>query len=129
MIDHFKNTPSEERPPKAGAMINTFRAFGYNLKTAIADIIDNSISANANNIWIDYKWLGKESWITISDDGNGMDVSTLNDAMTPGTIDPNDPRDEDDLGRFGLGLKTSSFSQCKNLTVISKIRNEDILSR
>ena len=50
---------SEETPPEASAMINTFRAFGYNLQTAIADIIDNSISAKAENVWINYEWLGK----------------------------------------------------------------------
>ncbi|WP_445725698.1 ATP-binding protein [Flavobacterium sp.] len=48
-------------------MINTFRAFGYNLQTAIADIIDNSISAKAQNVWINYEWIGKDSWVTIED--------------------------------------------------------------
>ncbi len=120
---------SEETPPVASAMINTFRAFGYNLQTAIADIIDNSISAKAENIWINYEWLGSESIVTIKDDGIGMDKDTLVKAMTPGSKDPNDERDESDLGRFGLGLKTSSFSQCKVLTVVTKKSEYKTLKR
>lgn len=128
MID-FIDYISEETPPKANAMINTFRAFGYNLQTAIADIIDNSISAKATTVWINYAWEGSESWVSILDDGLGMDKGELVDAMTPGSKDPNDERDENDLGRFGLGLKTSSFSQCKTLAVASKKQNEQILKR
>jgi hypothetical protein len=116
----FKDIEQEETPPEASAMINTFRAFGYNLQTAIADIIDNSISAKADNVWIDYNWQGSDSWVTITDDGLGMNRDMLKNAMTPGSKDPIVERDENDLGRFGLGLKTSSFSQCKRLTVATK---------
>ena len=77
MIKDFKKIAQEETPPEASAMINTFRAFGYNLRTAIADIIDNSVSAKAENIWIVYKWDGAESWVTITDDGGGMDLEGL----------------------------------------------------
>lgn len=129
MIDHLRDIPSEETPPKAGAMINTFRAFGYNLQTAIADIIDNSISARANNVWIQYEWDGEKSWVTITDDGDGMDRDGLIEAMTPGSKDPKDDREEHDLGRFGLGLKTSSFSQCKALTVLTRKENHSIIKR
>ncbi len=128
MLDHLKKIPSEETPPKAGAMINTFRAFGYNLQTAVADILDNSISAKAENIWIQYEWDGEKSWVSITDDGQGMDKDELIAAMTPGSKDPQDERDENDLGRFGLGLKTSSFSQCKALTVITK-KKDHILNK
>src|SRR5690606_35411553 len=120
MTKHLRNLPSEETPPKAGAMINTFRAFGYNLQTAIADIIDNSISAREENVWIEYEWAGERSWVAITDDGEGMDRNELIGAMTPGSKDPKDERGEYDLGRFGLGLKTSSFSQCKALTVLTR---------
>ncbi|MCB0277849.1 MAG: ATP-binding protein, partial [Calditrichaeota bacterium] len=119
----------KETPPKAGAMINTFRAFGYNLQTAIADIVDNSISACAGNVWITYRWAGKDSWVTITDDGKGMDEESLVEAMTPGSKDPALEREEHDLGRFGLGLKTSSFSQCKCLTVISKMDDGPVFYR
>ena len=125
----FKNISQEETPPEASAMINTFRAFGYNLRTAIADIIDNSISAKAENIWIDYKWDGADSWVTITDDGLGMNLDQLKLAMTPGSRDPKDDREEHDLGRFGLGLKTSSFSQCKRLTVATKSEGYKFINR
>jgi len=126
---NYKLLPQEETPPEASAMINTFRAFGYNLRTAIADIIDNSISAKAENIWIEYQWEGADSWVTITDDGIGMNRDELKLAMTPGSKDPKDDRDESDLGRFGLGLKTSSFSQCKRLTVATKNDSGNIINR
>ncbi|MCT4628292.1 ATP-binding protein [Winogradskyella sp.] len=125
----FNNISQEETPPEASAMINTFRAFGYNLRTAIADIIDNSISAKAENIWIEYKWDGADSWVTITDDGLGMKLDELKLAMTPGSRDPKDDREEHDLGRFGLGLKTSSFSQCKRLTVATKSEGFKVINR
>lgn len=128
-MNNLNNFISEETPPKASAMINTFRAFGYNLQTAIADIIDNSISANAENIWVNYEWKGSDSWVSIIDDGIGMDTETLVSAMTPGSKDPNDDRELTDLGRFGLGLKTSSFSQCKTLTVATKKKDYRVLKR
>jgi len=129
MNEDFKNIAQEETPPEASAMINTFRAFGYNLRTAIADIIDNSISAKAENLWIEYKWEGSDSWVTITDDGLGMNAAGIKLAMTPGSKDPKDDRDEHDLGRFGLGLKTSSFSQCKRLTVATKSEGFKVINR
>lgn len=106
--------------PEASSMIETFRAIGYNIETAIADIIDNSISANAKNVWISFEWLGSKTWLSIKDDGIGMNDEELIQAMRPGSKNPTQKRDEKDLGRFGLGLKTASFSQAKKLTVISK---------
>ena len=106
--------------PEASSMIETFRAIGYNIETAIADIIDNSISARAKNIWINFEWLGAKSWISIKDDGSGMNNTELIQAMRPGSKNPLNDRDAKDLGRFGLGLKTASFSQARKLTVLSK---------
>ena len=106
--------------PKASSMVETFRAIGYSLETAVADIIDNSISADAKNIWIDRFWHGGQSVITIKDDGHGMTSSETIQAMRPGSQNPNEERSEKDLGRFGLGLKTASFSQCRKVTVFSK---------
>ncbi|MDN7135984.1 ATP-binding protein [Pseudidiomarina terrestris] len=116
--------------PSAAAMIESLRAYGYSLNTAIADIIDNSISAGANNIWIHLHWGGDGSWLSLADDGIGMDNKTLINAMRPGSSNPLDVRPESDLGRFGLGLKTASFSQCRSLTVASKVTGgEPNLSR
>lgn len=106
--------------PEASSMIETFRAIGYNIETAIADIIDNSISANAKNIYVDSNWQGDKTSITILDDGDGMNNEQLIQAMRPGAQNPLAERNINDLGRFGLGLKTASFSQCRRLTVLSK---------
>ena len=106
--------------PGAGALIESFRAVGYSLPAAIADIIDNSISARAQNVWLNFHWAGANSRISIVDDGEGMSDKVLFNAMRPGSKNPIDDRDPSDLGRFGLGLKTASFSQCRSLSVISK---------
>lgn len=106
--------------PKASSMIETFRAIGYSIETAIADIIDNSISAGAKNIRVNRYWRGGKSIITIEDDGCGMNNEELIQALCPGGQNPLAQRSETDLGRFGLGLKTASFSQCRKLSVISR---------
>lgn len=115
--------------PNPKSTVNSYRSFGYNLSTSIADIIDNSISAKSSKIWIEYIWNGRDSTISILDDGAGMDLMELITAMTPGSKDPEDIRDDKDLGRFGMGLKTASFSQCKRLTVITKKENQEIFKR
>lgn len=126
MIKSFK---AEIAKPNPKSTINSYRSFGYNLSTAIADIIDNSISANADEIRLEYKWNGKDSFISISDNGIGMNKDELVIAMTPGSKDPEEERHENDLGRFGMGLKTASFSQCKRLTCITKRENYATIKR
>lgn len=120
---------AEIAQPNPKSTINSYRSFGYNLSTAIADIIDNSISANANEISILYKWQGQDSFISIKDNGDGMNKDELVLAMTPGSKDPEDERSEKDLGRFGMGLKTASFSQCKRMTCVSKRVNFSTVKR
>lgn len=115
--------------PNPKSTINSYRSFGYNLPTAIADIVDNSISALADKICIEYKWLGRDSYIIIFDNGKGMNRDELVLAMTPGSKDPEAQRDEKDLGRFGMGLKTASFSQCKRLTCVTKQLNYATIKR
>jgi hypothetical protein len=117
---NFKNYTAEEAQPSPKSTINSYRSFGYNLSTAIADILDNSISAKARNVRITYCWKGQESYICILDDGEGMKLEELVQAMKPGSKDPSEIRNHNDLGRFGMGLKTASFSQAKRLTVVSK---------
>lgn len=96
------------------------RSLGYDLPSALADLIDNSITAKANQIIITYSWMEGDPYILISDNGLGMSHDDLKDAMTPGSSSPLEERDLDDLGRFGLGLKTASWSQCKRMTVLTK---------
>ena len=110
------NKISRNAPPKPTAMIESLRGIGYSPSTAIADIIDNSITAKAKNISIAFS----RGTITILDDGIGMTDPELESALWLGTKNPLDERDATDLGRFGLGLKTASFSQCRRLTVASK---------
>ncbi len=125
MID-YDNISKQDAIPEASSMIETFRAIGYSIETAIADIIDNSISANAKNVWVNFEWVGEKTWLSIRDDGYGMDNTELIQAMKPGSKNPLDDRTDKDLGRFGLGLKTASFSQCRKLTVISKKDESEI---
>lgn len=119
MSQGFRNAP-----PKASAMIEALRGLGYSTAAAIADIVDNSISAQAGTVSIIFNWSGQQSSIAILDDGIGMDDATLQRAMTLGDTSPLATRRSDDLGRFGLGLKTASFSQCRSLTVASKQNNQ-----
>lgn len=104
-------------PPRAVAMIEALRGLGYSTATALADIIDNSISADAKNVDLQFVWKGKHSIVQIEDDGRGMSAAELDCAMRLGEKNPLDMREDGDLGRFGLGLKTASFSQCRRLTV------------
>lgn len=95
------------------------RAIGYSIETAIADIIDNSITAKASQLDIMFFPIGNP-YVAILDDGIGMNEEELIDAMRYGSRNPLDTRPISDLGRFGLGLKTASMSQCRKLTVVSK---------
>jgi hypothetical protein len=107
-------------PPEPAALIESLRSVGYTLPAAVADIIDNSIAAGAKNIHITFHWAGKDSYVFILDDGCGMSKDELKNAMRPGSRNPLEEREPKDLGRFGLGLKTASLSQCRNLCVASK---------
>ena len=115
--------------PRASAMVESLRAFGYNIQTAISDLVDNSISAGAKNVWLSFYWDGTNSHVVIRDDGHGMTESQLIEAMRLSGQGPTEKRDPNDLGRFGLGLKTASFSQCRRLTVASRAENQEIAIR
>jgi hypothetical protein len=120
------NDPTKKRryaPPRATSMLESLRGLGYSVETALADILDNSISACATEVNVDFHWDGAMSRITVLDNGNGMSDIELEKAMQLGAISPLEIRDEKDLGRFGLGLKTASFSKCRMLTVASKRDN------
>jgi hypothetical protein len=121
MSDKFLNIQ-----PSPLALVQSLRDIGYSMESAIADVIDNSITAEAVNIHINYGWNDGNPWIAIVDDGYGMTPAELTDAMRLGSKNPLEERSKSDLGRFGLGLKTASFSQCRQLTLIS--RKESILA-
>lgn len=117
------STKSRHAPPRAGAMIEALRGLGYNTATALADIIDNSIGAGADTVQIEFVWQELTSRISIMDNGCGMSSGELDKAMRLGERNPLEERSANDLGRFGLGLKTASFSQCRRLTVASITEN------
>ncbi|MBB1496119.1 ATP-binding protein [Propioniciclava sp. MC1595] len=106
--------------PRADALIESLRAFGYSPESAIADLVDNSISAGAKLVEVDFHWDGGNSSIRVTDDGQGITEPDLVSAMRPGSTSPSEERAHNDLGRFGLGLKTASFSQARELTVVSR---------
>lgn len=106
--------------PKAEFLMGAMRSMGYSFEASIADIIDNSISANARNIQIKFPTEPFNCIVSILDDGFGMDKDSLFLAMKYGSNSCEEHRNENDLGRFGLGMKAASLSQCKKLTVASK---------
>ncbi len=108
---------SRNVPPRASALIETLRGLGYTTASAIADLVDNSIAAHATKVRVLFSWNGPASTIAVLDDGAGMDDDELERALRLGDRSPLDPRAPNDLGRFGIGLKTASFSQCRRLTV------------
>lgn len=106
-------------PPSAACLSASMRDLGYSLEAAIADLIDNSISAGSDAIDIICDLSGAQPLVAIVDNGRGMTEGELLDAMRHGTKNPRQQRSPQDLGRFGLGLKTASFSQCRSLTVVA----------
>jgi hypothetical protein len=107
--------------PDAAPLLYSLRSVGYTVEAAIADIVDNSITAKATEINIDFKWKENLAYISLRDNGYGMDEDSLHQAMKIGSKNPMNTRSSDDLGRFGIGLKTAAFSLCKRLTVGSKV--------
>ena len=105
--------------PSVGNFVKSLRDIGYTFEIAVADILDNSISAGAKIIKI-HSQADPSLYFCILDDGIGMTNEELIEAMRLATKNPDDQREKSDLGRFGLGLKTASFSQCKKMTVVSK---------
>lgn len=108
--------------PNPYILLDSIRSIGYSFEAALCDVIDNSISAGANEINIFRSITSDYLFVEILDNGEGMDYEQLFEAMRYGK-DKSLQRSPNDLGRFGLGLKSASLSQCKTLTVISKKNN------
>ena len=122
IIRKYTVTEIIDLPPNVVGEIKTLKKIGYSLETSVADIIDNSIAAQAKNIEIEipYSVKAAPAFISIKDDGFGMTKKELIENMRLGCKDPDDEREPGDLGRFGSGMKTASFSQANKLIVISK---------
>lgn len=110
----------ETNPPDATSLMVSARSFGnYDLPAALADLIDNSIQAGAREITLTCRYNDGNPEIRVRDDGHGLSGRELREAMRPASSNPLTERSSDDLGRFGWGLKSASFSQCTRLTVLS----------
>ena len=113
--------------PSARKLMASLRDIGYDLPSAVADLVDNSIDAGAENVEVTFVDDGARSWIRIADDGMGMSAGELDEAMRYGS---QRSYSSSALGHFGLGLKTGSLSQCRRLTVASRRRrNARIVAR
>lgn len=115
------NVKGHEVIPSARRLIMSLRDMGYDFAQAVADVVDNSIEAGASLVTIDVEFDGDKSWVRITDNGKGMTPEQLREAMRYGS-----ERDygDDDLGKFGLGLKTASMSQCQCLSVASRYNRD-----
>ena len=107
--------------PHPAGTIESLRSLGYTTEAAVADLIDNSIAAHAGQVDVVFTWDGRDSWVAVTDDGDGMSEAALVTAMTIAARGPGTERGPQDLGRFGMGLKTASFSQARQLIVTSAL--------
>jgi hypothetical protein len=103
--------------PSARRLIRSLRDLGYDFSAAVADLVDNSVEAKASTVAIDVEFDGDDSWLRIADNGKGMSPERLREAMRYGA---DGAYEVDSLGKFGLGLKTASMSQCQCLSVASR---------
>lgn len=118
----------EQLDPRPSAFVFSLRSVGYSLETAVADIIDNSIAADSSKIHIFFINDAEPKFVLV-DDGNGMSLKELKEAMRLGSKSPKEQRLQTDLGRFGLGMKTASFSVCRRLTVVSSVNSKKVAAR
>lgn len=103
--------------PSARRLSSSLRDIGYDLNTALADLVDNAIAADATTVEVEIVFEGRDSYFAVADDGCGMTESQLNEALRFGT---RRKYVRGELGRYGLGLKTASLSQGRKLTVASR---------
>jgi hypothetical protein len=104
-------------PPDPTGTIESLSALGYILESAIADLVDNTIDADVGTVDIDFHWNGPASYISVADDGKGITETELQTAIAIAERGPCLSRSAAELGRFGMGLKTASFSQASRLLV------------
>ncbi len=120
------NIISEEAYPNPEYLIKSIAEQGYSLETALADLMDNSISANADKIEVLIDMEAEPFRLFLVDNGDGMREEALIKNMQFPSNSPEKQRNDEDLGRFGLGMKTASFSQTRKLTVLSRYKGETL---
>jgi hypothetical protein len=109
---------TQENQPNAGKLVQSLRSTGYDNYSAVADIVDNSIDAGADKIWIEISRPKNNIEMRVIDNGHGMDMKTLDEALKLGSLTDRDHTA--DLGRYGMGLCTASLSLCRKIEVITK---------
>lgn len=115
--------------PDPAGTVSSLGSLGYSLEAAVADLVDNSIAAKASTVDVVTAWDGAASWIALVDDGTGMDEAAVTVAMRIAGRGPATDRTATDLGRFGLGLKTASFSQARQLVVDARTPRQPWVTR
>jgi hypothetical protein len=111
-------------PPNPSRLVNLLAAVGHTMPSAVADLVDNAISADATDIAITFGRpdAGHGRWMSITDNGNGMDPDKLAEAMRIGS---DSEYEGNSLGKYGYGLKGASWSQAKVMTVVTKREGAD----
>lgn len=104
--------------PNAAHLFESLRYSGYSNEEAIADIVDNCFDAQANNVWIQIDDVGNDKRIIIADDGVGMNINQLDEALRLGSN--SDKSLTTQLGKAGMGLKTAGTSIAKTIDVFTK---------
>lgn len=112
--------------PSARRLTTSLRDIGYSFESAVADIVDNSIAAGATSVDIQIDFDGRDSTVLIIDNGDGMNDERIDEAMRFGS---RRSYQDQELGRYGLGLKTASLSQCRRLEVISQSERAPLQAR
>ena len=112
------NLRTESAEPNPEFLIKSIAEQGYSLETALADLMDNSISAGADCIEVMIRMDEEPFTLFLADNGLGMDEDELRQKMQFPSSSPEKDRQQIDLGRFGLGMKTASFSQTRRFSVI-----------
>ncbi len=116
---------TEQSVPNAEYLIKSIAEQGYTLESSIADLIDNSVSAGANRIEVLIDTRARPLQLFIADNGHGMSEEELKKNMNFPSSSMEAERKSEDLGRFGLGMKTASFAQTRRFTVLSRKAGEE----
>jgi hypothetical protein len=121
-----KSSFDKPNEPNAAILMNSLRHLGYSNHSAVADLVDNAIDADAQNIAIEVTRHKGDFVIGVLDDGVGMDTPTMNQATKLGS--DTDRNVASDLGLYGMGLVTASISIGRRLQVLTRgIGESDVL--
>lgn len=111
--------------PKASTLMGSLRSMGYSFESAVADVVDNSISAHAQNVRILFPTNPMDELaLGIIDDGDGMTADVLFEAMRYGCLSAEEERTEEDLGAFWNGNEVG-FAVSMSLSDCGELRRQD----